>query len=170
MSVKALQGILKISGLGASVDCIRNANTLLKLSSTDHYVSLSLLSPFLYQFQRLNPGFQYELKKSLLNQFESVSILFPYSIVAIDHCFNVCGIDAAFLDVQTIEGNHRKNLKRIVEFLPKNLLLMFKRCFIIGLSGRTLNNKMILFAFSIVYSESKDSYNNFFDFLKNNGV
>ena len=152
-----------------SEDCIKKANNLIKISPLEHYNSYKKLVPYLEEFQRLNPGFRFSLEHHQKDfSFERVAILFPYSKHAINYCYNVVGVDAAFLDAIKVYKN--SELNRFITGLPFDLNLIFKRAYLTAMSGRTLNNQMIIFALSITYSESIENYNFLFKFLKDNEV
>ena len=81
------------------------------------------------------------------------------------------GVDSAFLDSYHLNNNQKKELEKFMDGLPdEDVRLKFKQGYISGLSGRTYNNEMILFAISISYGERKDNYNFFFKFLLDSGV
>jgi len=172
MSIPTIQTLLSNTfNTIVSEDCIKKANDLIKISSLEHYNSFNKLTPFLEEFSRLNPGFKFLIKKSDQDSnFEKVAILFSYSRQAINHCYKVVGVDSAFLGAIHIVGDQKNELSHFIEGIPMNLKIMFKRCHITGLSGRTLNNEMIVFAISIGYGETIENYNFLFKFLRDNEV
>lgn len=155
-----------------SIDCIKKANADITLSILEHYNSFEKLVPFLEEYSRVNPGFKYLLKKhDTDNNFEKVAILFEYSTEAIKHCYKVVGIDAAFLDTIGIDSKEKKLLQKMFpNDIPDDMEISFHKCVIIGLSGRTMNNEMILLGLTISYSENCESYDFFFKFLSDNKV
>lgn len=80
------------------------------------------------------------------------------------------GVDCAFIEAIGIEGRQKTQLQKFVEGISDDMRLMFKRCFISGVSGKTLNNDMILFAIAISYGELSDDYSFLFSFLTDNEV
>jgi len=153
-----------------TVDCVKKASTAIKISSLEHYNSYNKLIPFLEEYSRLNPGFKYRIEKHNTDyNFERVAILFNYSNEAIKYCYKAFGVDAAFTDEIGINGLHKKELQSFIEGIP-DCDVMFKRCFISGVSGRTMNNEMILFALCIGYSECIADYSFLFQFMTDNNV
>ena len=156
-----------------TIDCLKKANQLNKITGIEHASSMTLLYPFFEEFGRKNPGFKFELQKDpLTHEFERLAILFPYSVTAMNYCFKVFGVDTAFLDGYQIKYREKQMIGSIINNLnlPYKMKIMFKKCFLIGLSGRTLNNEMILFGFCICYAENIENYNFFFEFLTKNQV
>jgi hypothetical protein len=107
-SVKSTMEALAVTGYGSgcfvSKDVIKKANQKFKLTAIDHVSSMSLLQPFLEEFARKNPGFKFDLEKDpVTHQFKRVAVLFPYSVIAMKHCFKVFGVDSAFLDTYKIK-------------------------------------------------------------------
>ena len=166
--------LLAEGGVGSSeitVDCLKKANDAVKLSSLEHYISFSFISPFLDLLQVSNNGFKFKFEKDKNTmQFQRVAVLFPYSLHAKEHCFKVYGIDAAFLDGLAIKGKQRKELRKYVPTIPLQERIMFQKNFLSGISGRTLNNEMILYAVCISYNECSEDYDFLFDFLRENEV
>ena len=101
------------------------------------------MEAYLEVYKLKNPGFHYCLEKdSLEKDFKRVVILFPYSIKALDFCYSVVAIDAAFLDRIPIEGIYKKELQEFYNNISDKDNYVFKRSFIACLSGKTLNNEM----------------------------
>ena len=159
-------------GMSVSLDCLKKANQAVKLSCLEHYVSFNYIFPFLQLLESLNPGLKFKLERDESTfQFKRVAILFPYSVCAIDYCFQVYGVDAAFIDGLEIKGKERRLLRQFVpNLLQTTARIMFQKNFLCAISGRTLNNEMIIFAICIGYSECTDDYNFLFQFVKDNGV
>jgi hypothetical protein len=169
ISIDGMRNILAENGISVSADCIKKANAAAKLSPLEHYVSYNYLSPLLMS---QNPGFKFKLEKDDSNcEFKRVAVLFPYTIQAIQHCFKVYAVDAAFLDSLEIKGLSKKILYEYISAL-RNVegRIMFAKTFLSCVSGRTINNEMIIYAICIGYSECSDDYNFLFDFMKENEV
>lgn len=171
------EGILKLlaeggaGGATITLDCLKKANCAIKLTALEHYVSYNCIIPFLTLLKSKNKGLQFKVEKDELScDFKRLAILFPYSVHAKEHCFKVYGVDSAFLDGLEIKGQQRLMLKKYVPGIPLYSRLMFKRYFLSAISGRTLNNEMIIFAISINDSECSSNYDFLFDFLKENEV
>ena len=99
LSNQSLLQALAETGVLVTVDCLKKSNELMKISPLEHYVSYNYISPFLELLNLENSGFKYKLERNESNfLFQRVAILLPYSVGALSHCFNVFGIDAAFLD------------------------------------------------------------------------
>ena len=119
----------------------------------------------------VSAGHHHHFCNWLQHFFQRLAILFPYSVTAMNHCFKIFGVDAAFLDGYQIKYREKRLISNFINSLPTNhLKLMFQKCFLIGISGRTLNNEMILFGFCISYAENSENYNYFFRFLTSNQV
>lgn len=175
LSIGGMRHILATSGFGnipVSSDCLKKANNHIQLSSLEHCLSYNYLIPFLELLESHNPATKYKLVRNEVTfAFERVAFLFPHSITAINSCFNVYGVDTAHLDGLDIKGYQRRVLSKYFrQLIPDQSRLSFKKMYISALSGRTLNNNMILFAISIGYSEGKDDYDFLFKFLRDNGV
>ena len=154
-----------------SDNCMKRANQSYQISACEHYLGYSKLQPYLQLFKSLNPGFNFSIEKyEENNEFKRLAILFPYSISAAKHCFKVYGIDAAHIAHYEIKNRQREYLKQLVILLPKLTRIAFKKCYIFALTGRTVNNEMILFGLCISYSESMENYEFFFQFLQENEV
>jgi len=165
--MQSVIAMTNLPGLGkASIDCIKKANDLITISAVEHYESYQYLSPFLKAFKNENNGFQYKIERDPLTyEFQRVAILFSYSVKAFKYCYKVLGVDASFCDSFPINGTQRKDLEKIVETLPFGIEVKFKQCCLIGLSGRTVNNEMIIFGFLVSYRETKEDYLFFFKFI-----
>lgn len=147
-------------------DVIKKANQSIKLTAKEHFDSYEKLSPFLHLFKELNPGFQYKIDREFdSDSYERVAILFPYSVNAIKNCYNIYGIDSAFLDGIEIPDSQIESIKEIVDGLPDDLRLMFQRGYISALTGRTYNNEMIIFAVCLNHGETTDNYDFLLDFV-----
>jgi hypothetical protein len=151
---------------------IKQANINYQVSAYEHYTGYLKLIPYLQLFKSLNPGFMYCLEKhGSSNLFKRLALIFPYSIAASKHCFKVYGIDAAHISKFEIKCKQRHFLcKAIGKDFPKSARLRFSKCFIFALTGRTVNNEMILFGICIAECETMDNYDFFFQFLESNEV
>jgi hypothetical protein len=102
LSSVAMQRILNLT---VSIDVLKKANNESKISAIEHYISYCYIKPYLYLLHRTNPGFKYNIEwNSCTDEFERLAFLFPYSVQCMEHCFNVYGVDAAFLDGISIKG------------------------------------------------------------------
>lgn len=150
---------------------VKKANLKNKISSYEHIIGFSKLSPYLELFRSLNPGFQYQIEKSpeTINEFKRLAVLFPYAIPAQKYCFKVYGIDAAHIQTHEIRKGERKDLEDLLNW-PPEMRIMFAKYFLFAVSGRTINNEMIIFALGIGHSECIEDYEFLFQFLTDNGV
>ena len=87
-----------------------------------------------------------------------------------NHCFKVFGVDSAFLDTYKIKYRETEEISSFIKDLESKFSYIIQKCFLTGLSGRTLNNEMILFAFCISDAENSVNYDFFFKFLTANQV
>lgn len=154
-----------------SVNCLKIANRKILTSGAEHFKNFANINPYLMCFKERNPGFQYKIETDVNNNFQRLAVLMSYSVLALPHCFQVVGVDAAFLDGYELKGdNELKELRELTDSLPEGLRIAFKKGFLSAISGRTLENKMILFAFCIGYSECIEDYSFLFKFLNDNKV
>jgi hypothetical protein len=152
-----------------SRDCIKKANVQNKISAYEHFTGFSKLSPYLEIFATLNPGFRYEIDKDANNEFKRLALLFPYSISAKKYCYKVYGIDAAHVETHEIRNRERKLLEELINW-PQEMRIMFEKYFLFAVTGRTINNEMIIFALGIGQSECIEDYEFLFKFLTDNEV
>lgn len=153
-------------------DVLKKANSATLLNAADHCLGFLKLCPYLETFEKDNPGFKYDLKTNQETlEFEKLALLLPYTLCVLDDCYKVYGVDTAFLDSYYITD--REKILLIQEYLPNAPIekdLMFKPTYITAVSGRTLNNEMIIFSVCFSYSESIETYSFLFEFLSREGV
>lgn len=104
-----------------------------------------------------NNGFQYDLEKwEGSNVLKRLAVVMPYCQYASLHNMNIYGVDAAHIKNMVV-----KNEDGILESMSKMQVYM--------ISGRTGDNKSLIYAFGFAYTENMDDFKYFIDFVNNKG-
>lgn len=172
-STKSMQSAIT-AGTGLvepTVNAIKKANAAMKYSSQEHIESYNSLRPYCEVAKALNADFMYNIEKDGKDVFQRMAVLFPYSKAVLKDSYNVVGIDAAHMKptlLNKLTVNDRVKLG--LEDMDGSYGVMLQKSMLTFLTGRTLNNEMIVYGYMLGYSENADNLNYFFKFLIDNGL
>lgn len=167
----AVQQLLAVSGgCGPpTVHAVKTANFLHKVSGSQHIDGYSLLIPYLELLQQENPSMRFSVERDDKGRFFRMSLLLPYAIQAIENCFPIVGIDTAHMALVVLNGVSSLQLE-LAGDEPVAGRHVQEKLYVSLVSGRTLDNKMILYGYCLGYSENIEDLSYFFDFLQEHGL
>ena len=121
---------------------VKKAAALSRIQVEDQLGSFSLLEPFLELYKEQNPGAHYELRRNdITEEFNSLAFVFPYVKNCIEHEYlrRIFGLDVSHMKKISLQGD-----------------IIIRPMFLTVVSGRTLDNHMIVCGFAITFAECRD--------------
>lgn len=164
-SIKSIQSAIVAGTVTAepSVNAIKKANAAMKISSHEHIESYNYLRPYCEVAKTLNADFMYSIEKDGNDIFQRMAVLLPYSKTVLRDSYNVVGIDAAHMKTELLTKLTAEDLVKLgLEDAERSYGVMLKKTMVTFLTGRTLNNEMIVYGYMLGYSENADNLHYFF--------
>ena len=150
------QAILETVGISVSEDVFKKSKNSVNLTIQEQLHSFNMIEPLLLATKNKNPGLRYKIVPEADNApLEAVYVVLPFAKSCVDFCLDVIGIDSA----------HMKPL--VISTSPRTIL---KKMCVTCIAGRTPAMEMIIFAFSLSFSESSADITILLDLLKEEGV
>ena len=153
-----------------TTDVVKKANAMSK-------VSLELVETYNYILsfceiaKEMNPDFCYDIKKDSLNRVNKMAVLFPHCKKMFPRCHPLLGLDSAHLPVVKLKDVTTELLEKVKrgDLVGKSGFIL-KKSYLTFLTGRTMNNEMIVFGYMIHPAESVDDIKYFLKFMLDSGL
>lgn len=172
-SICAIKAVIAASaGSGEpTTNAIKRANAAIKFSSKEHLESYGYLKPYCEVAKRLNADFMYSIEKNEKDIFQRMAVLFPYSKTVLENSYEVLGVDAAHMKTELLKKLTTDEMVKLdLGDIDGSHGVMLKKSMLTFLTGRTLNNEMIVYGYMLGYSENSDNLRYFFQFLIDSGL
>jgi hypothetical protein len=88
----------------ATDNVVKKATMAFRKRPLEHIESLGRLQAYLEEAKRQNSSLAYQVDKDEDNMLQRAMVLFPGSASHLHYCFNVVGIDSAFMDAVMLDG------------------------------------------------------------------
>jgi hypothetical protein len=140
-----------------SIDVIKKACSESRITPEEHFRSFQLLEPFLDEFVHLNPGSAVDVDwDSDTQEFKGFAVVMPYvaKCIELEYSRPIYGLDVA----------HMKPVK------VDNGGVFLKPMYLTIISGRTLDNHMLICGFCVTFSESSEDIRYLYTVMVKAGV
>lgn len=154
----ALRTQLQLAGIECSDSVLKKAVSEVAGWQRDEVLnSFRKIDPFLSVYRDLNPGFAYKIHLDKQLQLENLCVIFPYAKHALQHSYEVLGID----------GAHQKDI--VVSVSDDGRVLLGKMQ-VIMITGRGPNNAMLIYGFVMALTENSHAIGLLIELGAENGV
>ena len=172
-SIKVVKSTYAVhhGAIAPTVDVVKKANAESKVSVVELIETYNYILPFCEIAKEMNSDFCYDIKKDSRNRINKMAVLFPHCKKMFSSCFPLLGLDSAHLPVVKLKGLTEQLLEKIER---KDLIgkegFILKKASLTFLTGRTVNNEMIVLGYMIHPVECADDIEYFLQFMLDNGL